>query len=203
MDIQTFDGMLLLTQDDSQRLELVRKYLFHGTPFVFKDKESEYFEFRNRIANQFQVSFQEVFIVGSAKLGFSWYKGTDFNLNSDIDVVIVNESLFEHYTKKICDYQYELDRARYNIDFNEKKLYNSFLQYMVKGWMRPDKLPISFQVGILKTEWFDFFNSISYGSSEVGNYEVSGGLYRNYYYLEKYYRLAVDAHYKTLKMRGN
>lgn len=42
------------------------------------------------------------------------------------------------------------------------------LCYLIKGWMRPDKLPTSFQIDLLKTEWFDFFESISYEKSEVG-----------------------------------
>lgn len=66
------------TQD--KRINFVSKYLFHGTPHVFSNREEEYFEFRNRIATKFYISFHEVFIVGSSKLGFSYHKEKLFRL---------------------------------------------------------------------------------------------------------------------------
>ena len=71
----------------------------------------------------------------------------------------------------------------------EKDDYNKFLKYMAKGWMRPDKLPFQLKSDSDSTrkKWFAFFKSISYGQSEVGNYKVAAGLYKNYYFLEQYY----------------
>ncbi|TON84954.1 hypothetical protein CGH47_24325, partial [Vibrio parahaemolyticus] len=54
------------------------------------------------------------------------------------------------------------------------------------GWVRPDKLPVSFQMGSVKSDWFDFFNTLSYGRSEVGNYKVSAGVFKSYQHLENY-----------------
>ncbi len=34
--------------------------------------------------------------------------------------------------------------------------------------------------------WFDFFSSLSYGKSEVGNYKVTAGVFKSYQHLEKY-----------------
>ena len=53
--------------------------------------------------------------------------------------------------------------------------------------MRPDLLPCKVQVETVKKEWFDFFKSISYGKSTVGNYIVNGGVFKNFHYLERYY----------------
>lgn len=39
----------------------------------------------------------------------------------------------------------------------EQEQYHSFLEYMAKGWMRPDKLPTKFQLEAIKKDWFDFF----------------------------------------------
>ncbi len=192
MTRQEFNDNLILVDDQVKRLKFVQKFIFHGTPHVFKDRESDYFEFRTKIANKFNVGFHEVFIVGSAKLGFSFYKNTEFDYNSDIDVVIVNEKLFEEFYFIITDYQYKLDRLYKTVNMEELKIYSEFLQYLVKGWMRPDKLPTSFQVNLLKTEWFDFFDSLSHGKSEVGNYKVAAGLFKNYTYLEKYYTRSIE-----------
>ncbi len=197
MDIIEFNHLLLATESEKDRLHFIKKYFFHGIPYVFRGREHEYFEFRNRIADHFGIGFHEVFIVGSAKFGFSYLKKTSFSYESDIDVVIVNENLFEEYYNKICDYQYQLDRMYRGISSKEMEEYVEFLQYLVKGWMRPDKLPTSFKANLLKNEWFDFFNSISYNKSEVGNYKVAGALYKTYNYLEKYHlRNMVEYHQK-------
>jgi len=200
MTREEFTANLKIADDSEKRIRFVQKYLFHGTPHIFHNRESEYFEFRNKIANKFNVGFHEVFIVGSAKLGFSYYKNTDFNYNSDIDVVIVNENLFEEFYFKITNYQYQLDRQFKNVDLREVDVYTQFLRYLVKGWMRPDKLPTSFQVDLLKSEWFDFFKSLSYGRSEIGNYKVAAGLFKNYTYLEKYYTSTIEDVYSTINI---
>ena len=159
----------------------------HGIPYVFERRENDYFDFRANIAKQFDIGFHEVFIVGSAKLGFSYHKNSVFSLNSDIDVVIVNERLFELFYSKICNYQYDIEKGLINLSSNQYAQYTTFLKYMIKGWMRPDKLPVSIQNETIKDDWFNYFRSISNGKSSVGNYSVSGGLFKNYFYLEKYY----------------
>ena len=58
----------------------------------------KYLKFRSYMAEKFSISPQEVTIGGSAKFGFSLnprknYK--EFDLNSDIDIVIISEKLFE------------------------------------------------------------------------------------------------------------
>ena len=203
MNPEEFDLLLLKTKTETDRLHFVKKYFFHGTPYIFQGRESDYFEFRNRVANNFGIGFHEVFIVGSAKFGFSYFKETPFDYDSDIDVVIVNERLFEDYYGKICDYQYQLDRMYKSIDLKETQTYSEFLKYLVKGWMRPDKLPASFKVDLLKREWFNFFNSISHNKSEVGNYKVAGALYKNYNYLEKYYLKNMEVYYQNLISKQN
>lgn len=198
MNQNEFNRLLLKTDSDADRLHFIHKYFFHGTPYIFQDMEHEYFEFRNRIANHFDIGFHEIFIVGSSKFGFSYFKDKAFDYDSDIDVVIVNERLFEDYYVKICDYQYQLDRMYKSVSQDEMRIYSKFLKYLIKGWMRPDKLPTSFKVDLLKSEWFNFFKSISYDKSEVGNYKVAGGLYKNYNYLEKYYLKSIEEYYQYL-----
>lgn len=175
------------SNDYDECLKIVRKYIIHGTPFVFNNKENDYYEFRDLIAKKFQINFHEVLILGSAKLGYSYHKDSTFSSDSDIDVALVNENLFEEYYKSICDFQYELDKGRETMTDYENKQYQLFMQYLIKGWMRPDKLPSKLKISTMRQEWFDFFKSISNGNSTVGNYKVSGGLFKNYNYMEKYY----------------
>lgn len=200
MEKKDFDLYLLQCENDDEILDFSRKFILHGIPYVFRDREEDYFEFRNRISKHFKIDYYQVNIVGSAKLGFSYRKGTEFSYDSDIDVAIVNEALFDKYLKYIRDFQYDLDRSTERMAQNEYKKYNNFLRYIVKGWMRPDLLPSHIGDNDIKTEWFEFFNCISYDKSEVGNYKVSAGLYKSYDYLEYYNIIGLKDYLDVLRM---
>ena len=185
-DLETFLNTLKELNNDEEIIDFCRKYLIHGTPYIFRNREDEYYEFRKRISNQFKIAFYEIYITGSAKLGFSPFKQKNFDYDSDIDVAIVSSQLYEQMLKPIYEYQMELRKARKSITERELNNYHSFLEYTAIGWIRPDKLPLSFEIGELKKAWFDFFKSISYGKSEVGNYKVSAGVFKSYSHFEKY-----------------
>lgn len=177
-------GLCKTTED---YLRIVRKYFIHGTPYVFQDNENKYYDFRSRIANKWSVGFQEVLILGSGKLGYSYHKDSKFSIESDIDVAIVNERLFEEFYMVIRDFQYSIQRGLVVLSLNEKQMYNEFLKYMIKGWMRPDKLPPQIIGEFSKNNWFEYFESISYENNLAGNYKVSAGLFKNFNYMELYY----------------
>lgn len=167
-------------------LDFTRKRVLHGTPFVFSGKEDHFYDFRKRVSEKLDVSFNDVFISGSGKLGFSPYKGTDFSLDSDIDVTIVSTKKFQSMTRSISEFQMSLRNNRKAITTRELDKYHDFLEYLAIGWIRPDKLPIAFGMDIIKSEWFSFFESISYGKSEVGDYKVSGAIFESYEHYERY-----------------
>lgn len=106
-------------------LDFCRKRVLHGTPKIFHGKEGDFYEFRKRIAFNFKINFHEVFITGSAKLGFSPFK---------------------------------------------------------------------------QKEWFEFFDSISHGKSEVGNYKVTAGVFKSYRYLEIYTLSGLESLKKALEV---
>ncbi|HYG88902.1 MAG TPA: hypothetical protein VD978_21885 [Azospirillum sp.] len=186
MELNDFLNDLNTADDEVEIIDLCRRTVLHGTPVVFHGKEDDFYSFRKRTAERFGVSFYEVYIVGSAKLGFSPYKRKPFDLDSDIDVAIVSNNLFEEILDEIYKYQMELRASRKAVTREEMKMYHEFLEYVAIGWMRPDKLPLSFRVGELKSDWFRFFLSISNGKSEVGNYKVTAGVFKSYRHLELY-----------------
>lgn len=167
-------------------VDLCRKHLIHGTPFIFDGREADFYEFRKRIAEHFNIYFNDVYISGSAKLGFSPFKETIFSYDSDIDVSIVSSSLFQEVMEKIRIFQMELRNNRRAVTQKEMQQYHGFLEYTAMGWIRPDKLPRAFEIEVIKNDWFDFFNSLSYARSEVGNYKVSAGVFSTYRHLEEY-----------------
>ena len=192
MTKEEFNDELKEADSSPKKSAFIQKHLVHGTPFVFGGDEGRYFEFRKRVADKFGIDYQQVFVVGSAKLGFSYVKNSEFSLESDVDLVIVNGDLFDQYHQSISDYQYQLDKYLQTITVGESKQYNRFLKYFVKGWMRPDLLPSSFEVEVLRNQWFEFFRSISNGRSEVGNYKVSAGLFKSMVFFEKYHLQSIN-----------
>lgn len=172
---------------NDEYLRIVRKYIIHGIPYVFKNNANRYYDFREQIANHWHVGFQEVLILGSGKLGYSYHKDSVFSDESDIDVAIVNQSLFECFYLEIRNFQYRLESGLETLTSYEKTEYKRFQSYMIKGWMRPDILPAKITGKLSKDEWFSYFKSISYDNNLAGNYKVSAGLFKSFDYMEYYY----------------
>ena len=201
MNRADFLDQLKASGDGGKLLDACRRHLLHGTPHVFVGREGEFFDFRRRIADKFQVGFHEVFVVGSAKLGFSPYKEKEFDLDSDIDVVIVSDKLFDDFMDQIRNYQGQLRRSRRVVSTRELWLYHEFLEYAGLGWIRPDKIPLSFTLSSVKDDWFTFFRSISNGKSEVGNYKVAAGIFKTYNHLESYLLEGLREVYEALRVK--
>lgn len=173
-------------EGEGDLIDFCRRRTLHGTPAVFGGDEDAYYSFRKRIADKFSIHFHEVFITGSAKLGFSPHKRKLFDLESDIGVALISSTLYDRIMSSIHDYQMELRENRKAVTVDEIRGYHRFLEYGAIGWMRPDLLPTSFRVEELKQDWFAFFDSISHGRSEVGNYKVTAGAFKSYGHLERY-----------------
>jgi len=173
-------------EGDSGLLDFCRKRFLHGVPKMFYKNEDAYYEFRKRIAEKFNISFHEVYITGSAKLGFSPLKRKYFDYESDVDVAIISLKLFDRFMETIREYQMSLRESRRAVSYKELYMYHGFLEYTAIGWIRPDKLPFSFRVTELRDDWFEFFKSISYGNSEIGNYKISAGVFKTYDHFERY-----------------
>ena len=129
-------------------------------------------------------SIFDVFLVGSARLGFS-IKPTDqfrhFNDQSDLDIVIVSKSLFEQYWKAARDS---------NISLEDWKSQGAYENYFFEGWMRPDKLRYGGEELDVK-KWWQFFGQLS-RSRKYGPYSINGGLYYSLDFLEHYQKDAIE-----------
>lgn len=165
---------------------IIRKNLLHGNPIIFHEDEEKYFYLKQKVANFFNVSTTKIIMIGSAKLGFSiapkklW---KDFNEESDIDIVIISEEIFDLYWKELLDFNINTKVRTEQEDTN----YRDFLEYFLKGWIRPDLFPFNYPK---KDAWFEFFKSISYG--KYGNYKIAGAIFRNEYFFEKYHRRNIN-----------
>lgn len=193
MTIEEFKIEVANISCDEEITVFIQKYFFNGIPYVFKERDGDYYHFAKKIADNFETSYQDINIVGSSRFGFSPYRFTEFTYESDIDVAICNEKLFDKFFDLISDYTYKLRNKEILLRSDQYKKYVKFLRYFSTGWMRPDLLPQNTnEFKEIREKWDDFFNQLSYGKSEVGNYEVKAGLFKNQYYAEKYYKQSIN-----------
>ena len=169
-------------------IQIVRKHIIFGE--CSELSQQDYFDLRSRVAKKFGLHPNEVLVVGSAKLGFSIVPDKEYDLfsdESDIDVALISSKLFDEYWNQV-----------YN--FKEKNPYwneDDFVEYLFQGWIRPDKFPQS-KLFPLRKDWWDFFQSIT-SSGRFGNYNIRGGLYQSYFFLENYQKICIRKCKKNLE----
>jgi len=165
--------------------DVVDRHVLFGTPYIFRAEEDMYYSLKKVIAEEFAVSTSNVFMAGSAKLGYSiapkklW---RPIQEKSDIDMVIVSNQLFDLFWKELLDFNINLTYR----NEKEQEMYDEFLEYFFKGWLRPDKFPFKYPS---KQKWFDFFASISY--KEYDKRKVTGAIYRSEHFFKLYHELNV------------
>lgn len=112
---------------------IVQKYIVHGTPYIFKDDEDKYFDLKREIAANFSEHYNNIHMVGSAKLGFSIAPNKlwkPFTIESDIDIVIISTKLFENLWESVHDFNIGLTSRTKEEDNNYKLFFRLLLQRM-------------------------------------------------------------------------
>ena len=103
-EIPTPDQFRSLVSELDEHRILAKVWLLENTPYVFESNHMKYVIFREHVASRFNIGSQDVCIVGSAKLGFSpspHKYGTRFETTSDVDVVIISDTLFDQGTREL------------------------------------------------------------------------------------------------------
>ena len=169
-------------------IQIVRKHIIFGE--CCELSRQDYFDLRTKVAKKFGLHPNEVLVVGSAKLGFSVAPNNryrEFCDESDIDVALVSSTLFDVYWNQVFSYKKE------NPYWND----HAFVNYLFQGWIRPDKFPQS-KLFPLGKDWWDFFQNIT-SSGRYGNYDIRGGLYQSYFFLENYQKICIQKCKKKLE----
>lgn len=159
--------------DNKSENYIIQKYVLHEFPFYFATKKELWFDFKYKISGKFNIPISSIFLVGSGQFGFSLNPKNklrnfieDGEYTSDLDIAIVSSNLFNKY----WDYIKEFSLT--SLDDEEKVLKSKFLDYMLKGWIRPDLFPKNYAE---KQLWFEFFKSFNV---EV-NRKVNCGIFRD------------------------
>lgn len=166
-------------KDEKNTVErIMNKYLLFGIPYIYRNDENRYFELKEEISNHFKIQQTQVYIVGSAKLGFSISPSKMFrelNDDSDIDVAIIDNKLFDEYWKNL--YSFNINLVSRSTE--EDRRYKRFVDYFFRGWVRPDLMPVR-----MSNEWFEYFK-ILYGKY---NRKVAVGIYKDNEFFMGYHR---------------
>lgn len=165
--------------------EMLDRYYYSGGAAVLM--ESQTAELRRTIAAHHEVPMRDVILVGSAKLGFTVTTKKDrpifseFGNDSDIDVAIVSERLYERYWRIAY---------RYWAETGDWSRVERFRKYMFRGWFRPDLLPAGEDYPEQKA-WWDFLLSLQ-ASGTFGPYKIRVGVYHDEFFWESYASSAFD-----------
>lgn len=191
MDISIFKKDCIYKEPDI----IVQEHLIDGTSFFFDTiRRGEEFEFKKDLAKSLGAHIRDIVIVGSGKLGFSikpnkdipsfyQFKKFDFDHDrnieeekSDLDVAIVSSSIFDRQLVNI----YEHTNSYSNGDYKGSNK-NSFANYILKGWLRPDYIPNDYSISP-EIESVQEKYKMKYGRN------VNIGIYKSWYFFEKYHQ---------------
>ena len=161
---------------------MVQKYLIHGECALLSS--NQYYSLKSEVASYLGVHLSEIIVVGSAKLGFSIAPGKRwraFGDESDIDIAIVSPLLFDQVWRATYEYA-----NRPGIFWSSKR---NFIDYLFRGWIRPDKLP---RKGLKwsSSNWFEFFRKLTQ-TQQYGPYPIKGGIYKDWNFFESYSKSSI------------
>lgn len=180
----------------SQPLDWVAdNYIFQGTPFVFKGQPELIDVMASYLSDQLDLISENICIIGSAQVGFSLSPDKfprAFSETSDIDVLVVDEKLFDEIWMIVLKWHYP--RRLAGLGGNDSPWMRNRRKELYWGWFHPDKIRyegLSFPEVLkplrdISTEWFNAFRSLSRYSEFAGR-NVSGRLYRTWEHARSYH----------------
>lgn len=138
--------------------EIARKIFLTYPTAAFLGEEERQYEVFNEISSFLGVSISSIHVCGSAKIGKSVHKKTDFEKGkSDLDVAIVDAGLFTRYLNiGLAETNSYSDRAKFPRR-NGASTFDEYSSYLARGIFRPDLMPICAQ----RANWRDFFSLLS------------------------------------------
>lgn len=148
---------------------IAHKLLLAHVPYVFREEPLKFALFRKTIADAFGVEPSNVFIVGSAMVGRS-LKGSaidkEYSTDSDIDTLIISESLFTDFVMKSLSWVKDVTRPDFSgktpkspaLSQEVSKYLGWLSSHAYKGIWRPDSLPHD---SAARIEFFEKFADVS------------------------------------------
>lgn len=166
-----------------------RIYFLSPTAAFAKEPDRELQVYLN-VSEFFDIPFNSIQVVGSAKTGISLVKSTPFTAEgSDIDIAVVDQSLFMYYVEKaftISEGYVRNDLFPKSKD-DGKPTTSRFKECLSKGIFRPDLMPYCPE----RAEWMSFFSKLSSSHREFCS-GMSAALYASSVFFEWKQKIAID-----------
>lgn len=163
--------------------DVVQQHVFGGVPFVYRNSPGFADLLFTHLSDRLGVERANMTVVGSGKVGISLSPdtfGNPFHADSDIDVVIVSESLFDKCWLELLrfprfKFRQLSETARSRIDDHISEIY--------WGRIWPHQL---LSVSDLARQWISAFRSIAQ-IPQLAYHEVNGRLYRTWDHAKVYH----------------
>lgn len=100
---------------ESARSALARLWLSEGIPYAFKECPGIYESLRTFIGERIGVDPKDISLTGSARLGQSLAPnklGSVFNENSDLDIFIISNDLFERLRSDFNSWSFDFESSK-------------------------------------------------------------------------------------------
>jgi len=184
--ITQFRARLLLDDPD----DIVSDYILSNGAAHVPTTDIDYIKQRIRTRFGIDPADINVWIVGSAKLGFSLVEKMKngrvvkdryrlFSVDSDIDTAVVSRILYEKFWYEIVVYGHSQPFSPY--------IFGKLSDYMLFGWIRTDYL----LAGRRSRAWWDLLGTLS-ADRRFNRHPVRAGLFYSKTHLHKYLKRSVD-----------
>jgi len=182
---------LILEQTDTQLLEPC----LHddAAPYVFHRKPAAWDTFRDVLVQRLNISRDDIRVVGSGRFGFSFKPGRNlrpYQDDSDIDVIVVNDELFDQLWLMLLEAAYPRSPITELIGGWVGRRRNE----VYTGWLSPLEIKLDARIfGSKATPVLDFnakwFNTFKEASRHPPrrHEDISARLYRTWRHAELYH----------------
>ena len=182
---------LIDARTDSELLEPC--LLDEQPPYVFEPEPDTWDTFRDEIVSALPITRADIRVVGSARFGFSMKPGRNlrrFTDTSDIDVVIVNQSLFDELWIALLEAAYPRSPATEMM----RNWFRSRRYELYTGWLTPIEMGLDRRIlgdkvrPVLefRTRWFNALKQASRHPPRRHE-DIQGRLYRTWRHAELYH----------------
>lgn len=194
LSLADFEELVLTRPGD----QLVADYILKGPPYVFRKDAVALDVLRSHLAGRLSISKSSILVIGSAKTGFSLNPQNyprPFGDTSDIDVVVIDEALFDQAWGTLLKWNYPRRIVPLGrVDGTWASMRRKDVYW---GWFTPHTIQfegisspeVLHPLRDLSTRWFDAFRSLAEYTHhpELARRDVSGRLYRSLNHVALYH----------------
>lgn len=185
---------------------IFHKHIANKSPYVFLENPDLEHDLTQIVKEYFNVDYKDIFIVGSAQLGYSLSPQKNyrnFSKKSDIDLAIIDSKLFTELKQELYDFTDGLNKDWIETIFhpNPKKFICSedleksenqrvihenqilYYKYLSKGWFRADFKPNEFEICRNGKKFNNFQKEIHQKFSR----KIGIAIYENWFFFINYH----------------